>query len=100
MTHINSAVMTVVKKHGIKLALPLLLLTTACDDPGNNGPLNFDSLDLSELDADGADADSSAFDGLVNMNGGNATSVPEPATMIGLGASAVGLVLLKRRRQG
>lgn len=111
------------KSHGLKVFLPLLLLTTACGEETSSAkqadaspvttsettaakvvtPSNMFELPIVDEDPDttpdpdtngGSDEDDSP----VVVTDPSATDVPEPAALAGLGIAAAGLVALKRKQ--
>lgn len=93
-------IVTFIKKRGTTIALPLLLLTTAC---GENGgiPESFsgsDALDaLSEYEITKDDGSYTAAKVVAANKAVTAASVPEPFTIAGIAVTALGLGALKRR---
>ncbi|MEL6352872.1 MAG: PEP-CTERM sorting domain-containing protein [Cyanobacteria bacterium J06627_28] len=94
-------IVTFIKKRGTTIALPLLLLTTACGE-GGGIPDSFtgsDAVDaLSEYQLTKVDDGSYTIDKVGAANKAvKAASVPEPFTIAGIAVTALGLGALKRR---
>ncbi|MGC1306239.1 MAG: PEP-CTERM sorting domain-containing protein [Phormidesmis sp.] len=113
----------VIKKLGIKAALPLLLLATACGDTTTSAsPISGDNGGVTSAGTSQTQgADSSAFAGLSDMLDGADASVPtgseegvdltkvvptspaakpvpEPTALAGLAVAALGLGAIKRKQ--
>lgn len=116
---------TFMKKQGLKVSLPLLLLATGCDTQSLSAafqPGNVQSSDSSiadvEVDPTASETSSTATmpsaavasDGssegtvtaapvpTLSVAGDDATSVPEPATLAGLAIAGLGMGAIKRKR--
>lgn len=116
------------KKQGIKAALPLLLLATACGEGTPTASADVNAVPSSDLAAEVTASETNAFAGLSDMEAPappenvlpdtdkaeetdtvmaqaknaafapTATKVPEPATLTGLAVAALGLGAVKRKR--
>lgn len=116
---------TFMKKQGLKVSLPLLLLATGCDtqslsaalQPGGAASSDFtpDAVEPDPVTSETpstaampspATADSSSEEETaveaplpsLSGAGGGATSVPEPATLAGLAIATLGMGAIKRKR--
>lgn len=115
------------KKHGLKVALPLLLLTTACGGEGTSSSLQSDSiapvspeLAAAATPPAGLTANKAPDAGLTPPDvklppkddkstpsvlpptginpGSGTTKVPEPTAVMGLAIAAAGMVVIKRKQ--
>ncbi len=116
---------TLMKKQGLKVSLPLLLLATGCDTQSLSAalrPSNVSSSDLtagavesgpivtetigtatmpsSAVAADGSSAETAATDSVPSLSvaDNEAASVPEPATLAGSAIAGLGMGAIKRKR--
>lgn len=95
-----NSIVTLIKKRGTTIALPLLLLTTACGPDGGipdsfSGSDALDDLSKYKLTVD--DGSYTATKVVAANKAVTAASVPEPFTIAGLAVTALGLGALKRR---
>ena len=124
MEEFTNEMIQTIKKQGLKVALPLLLLTTACGDEIPSAS-QFDALNSSSdqgteevIEADTnafaglraslnaeaeAQAASNEFDGGIDLAkvvlaDESATKVPEPTALAGLAIAALGLGAIKRKQ--
>ena len=123
-----SPMIKILKKQGIKAALPLLLLATACGEGNSPSAVSSDVEAPSSGDSELVVANAEEMPGAVNVDSTSlldsavvpstddaddtdvmaaaksasfvdtATKVPEPATLTGLAVVALGLGAVKRRR--